>query len=78
MASGREVEHHRQAGEPGIPIFTVYESGGEYVYSRKPGSKRLATFERERTVIAAGRDIARAIGAPYVRVVFVVPTAPEG
>jgi hypothetical protein len=36
----------------------------------------LATFEREREVIAAARKTADAIGASQVRVVFIVPTKP--
>jgi hypothetical protein len=69
------VEHPRPRIMPkGTPTFCVYESRGQYLLYRPSSSQVLATFDREREVIAAARATAAAIKADQVRVVFIVAT----
>jgi hypothetical protein len=62
---------------PGIPTFAVYEEQGRYVYYRPSSTQTLATFDRERDVIASARASAAAIGATEVRVVLIIPVTPS-
>lgn len=61
----------------GMPTFCVYEVDGAYLSYRPASTQALASFEREREVIAAARQVAAALHADQVRVVFIVPTVPE-
>ncbi len=60
----------------GTPTFCVYEVDGEYLFYRPNSTTALASYEREREVIAAARQTAAALHAEQVRVVFLVPTKP--
>lgn len=60
----------------GTPSFCVYEVDGKYLMYRPSSTTVLASFEREREVIAAARQTAAALHCDQVRVVFIVPTIP--
>ena len=60
----------------GMPTFCVYEVEGVYLNYRPSSLQALASFDKEREVIAAARETAHALHADQVRVVFIVPTIP--
>ena len=60
----------------GTPTFCVYEVDGAYLAYRPSSHTALASYTREREVIAAARQTAAALHADQVRVVFIVPTIP--
>jgi hypothetical protein len=66
----------RGAMPTGTPTFCVYEVKGQYLMYRPSSTTVLASYEREREVIAAARETAHALHADQVRVVFIVPTKP--
>jgi hypothetical protein len=66
----------RGAMPTGTPTFCVYEVDGAYLNYRPSSTTALASFDREREVIAAARQTAAALHADQVRVVFIVPTKP--
>lgn len=66
----------RGAMPTGTPTFCVYELDGAYLAYRPGSTTALASYEREREVIAAARQTAAALHADQVRVVFIVPTKP--
>jgi hypothetical protein len=60
----------------GTPTFCVYENQGAYLHYRPSSTTALASYDKEREVIAAARETAHALHADQVRVVFIVPTIP--
>ena len=60
----------------GTPTFCVYEVDGSYLAYRPSSHTALASYDKEREVIAAARQTAAALHAEQVRVVFIVPTIP--
>ena len=70
------INPRRSPMPKGIPSMTLYEEHDRYHYYRDRSSHPLASFDREREAIAAARKYAAALGAPQVRIVFIVPTEP--
>jgi hypothetical protein len=75
-----EQEQKAQAASDlttGVHVFLVHEKGGEFIYYEPGTEQPLTRFAKERQVIEAARNTARALGLASTRVVFAVPTKPE-
>jgi hypothetical protein len=72
------ISHLKRHGAmpAGMPTFCVYEVDGAYLAYRPSSHTALASYDKEREVIAAARQTAAALHAEQVRVVFIIPTIP--
>jgi hypothetical protein len=61
----------------GIPTFCVHEQDGAFKVYRPSSTQIIASYDREREVIAAARVTAAALHATQVRVVFIVDVEPS-